>query len=71
MLKLMNEPIDPPGFWQPTTTAVGAPAGELPVCTWPNGGAVYDPGSSGDGNAECKALQSNHTVGPINMSPNG
>lgn len=60
-----------PGTWQPTTEAVGNAGGMDPYCTWPGGGAVYDPGSSGDGFHYCQLFQQNHIVGPINMNPNG
>jgi hypothetical protein len=57
---------DAPRFWQ-----AGAPAGQLPICTWPNGGAIYDQGNSGDGSVDRQTLQSNHIVSSINMNPNG
>ncbi len=60
-----------PGTWQPTVGAVGNAGGMDPICTWPNRGAVYDPGSSGDGFHYCQLFQQNHIVGPINMNPNG
>jgi len=59
-----------PGTWQPTTVAVGNAGGMDPYCTWPNGGAIYDPGSSGDAWRYCQLFQANHVVGPINMNPN-
>jgi hypothetical protein len=60
-----------PGTWQPTTGAVGNAGGMDPYCTWPNGGAIYDPGSSGEAWHYCQLFQQNHTVANINTNPNG